>query len=204
MEEGVACLKKADEYLKTNIDVKVKMAGVLFREFNRFTEVQEIAHQVLKMQPKNSEILVLMGRVREKFEKPMEALEYYQQSIEVLQAVQPIDEKSLANSYFLLGQIHEKLKDFKKCAMSLKKCLTYDKRHFGACILLANLLASIGEGGRALKYFQHALKIDPESDNAHYGMGKTLQQFYPDRKGASIPHFEYIAKKDQNNYKVLA
>ena len=137
----------------TIIDVKVKMAGVLFREFNRFTEVQEIAHQVLKMQPKNSEILVLMGRVREKFEKPMEALEYYQSSIEVLQAVQPIDEKSLANSYFLLGQIHEKLKDFKKCAMSLKKCLTYDKRHFGACILLANLLASIGEGGRALKYF---------------------------------------------------
>ena len=78
MEEGVNCLKKADEYLKTNTDVKIKLAGVLFREFNKYIEVQEIALQVFKIQPKNAEMLVLMGRVKEKFDRLLEALDYFQ------------------------------------------------------------------------------------------------------------------------------
>ena len=60
----------------------------------------------------------------------------------------------------------EKLKDFKQSMLSFKKCLTIDQSHFGACIHLANLLANLGEGQRAAKYFKHAIKIDPESVNA--------------------------------------
>ena len=71
---------------------------------------------------------------------------------------------------------------------NFKKCLTLDNNHFGACIHLANLLANLGEGQRAAKYFKHAIKIDAESINAHFGLGKALQQYSED-KDAPIPHF---------------
>jgi tetratricopeptide (TPR) repeat protein len=80
-----------------------------------------------------------------------------------------------ANAFFYLGQCFEKLKEYKKCIMNFKKCLTLDNKNFAACIHLANLLANIGEGQRAAKYFKHAIKIDPDSLNAHFGLGKTLQ-----------------------------
>jgi tetratricopeptide (TPR) repeat protein len=74
----------------------------------------------------------------------------------------------------LLGNALEKVKEYKKCVLNYKKCLTLDTKHFGACIHLANLLANIGEGQRAAKYFKHAIKIDPKSVNALFGMGKAL------------------------------
>jgi len=66
------------------------------------------------------------------------------------------------------------MKEYKKCVLSYKKCLTLESEHFGACIHLANLLANIGEGQRAAKYFKHAIKINPNSVNANFGMGKAL------------------------------
>lgn len=84
--------------------------------------------------------------------------------------------------------------------MNYKKCLTLDNRHFGASIYLANLLANIGEGQRAAKYFKHALKIDPNSINARFGLAKTLQQF-SENKEAPIEHFKIVIEKDPNHYK---
>lgn len=69
---------------------------------------------------------------------------------------------------------HEKMKDFKQSMMCQKRCLTLDNNHLGACTHLANLLANLGEGERAAKYFKHALKIDPDSVNAHFGLGKAI------------------------------
>lgn len=69
---------------------------------------------------------------------------------------------------------YEKLKDFKKGMACYKKCLTMENNHFGACMHLASLLANLGEGERASKYFRHAIKIDNEAINAHFGLGKSL------------------------------
>ena len=90
---------------------------------------------------------------------------------------------------------YEKLKDFKKAMASFKKCLTMENNHFGACMHLASLLANLGEGERASKYFKHAIKIDGEAINAHFGLGKSIQQFAED-KNAPIPHFLEVIKRD--------
>lgn len=97
---------------------------------------------------------------------------------------------------------NEKMKDFKKSMQNFKKCLTVDNNHFGACIHLANLLANLGEGQRAAKYFKHALKIDEDSINAHFGLGKALQQYSED-KDAPIPHFEEVLKREPDHFKTL-
>ena len=53
----------------------------------------------------------------------------------------------------------------------------------------------MGEGQRSAKYFKHAIKIDPESVNAHFGLGKAIQQ-YSDDKQAPIAHFEEVLKRE--------
>lgn len=79
-------------------------------------------------------------------------------------------------------------------------CLQFDQDHFGACIHLANLLANLAEGQRAVKYFKHALKIDPDSINANFGIAKSLQQYSEDKE-APIPHFLRAIQKDAQHYK---
>jgi tetratricopeptide (TPR) repeat protein len=86
--------------------------------------------------------------------------------------------------------------------LNYKKSLTLDKNHYGATIRLANLLANLGEGQRAAKYFMHAIKVNPEEVNAHFGLGKAIQQ-YADDKDAPIEHFEEVLKRDPAHCKTL-
>ena len=112
--------------------------------------------------------------------------------------------------FFQLGGVFERSKDFKKAVLNYKKCLTIDNKHFGACIHLANLLANVGEGQRAAKYFKHAIKVASENPdsvgkdslvNAYFGLGKTLQQ-YSDNKDAPISPLEKVVKElDPTHYK---
>lgn len=42
-----------------------------------------------------------------------------------------------ANTHYLLGTCYERIKDHKKCQQHMKSCLSIDKNHFNACLLLA-------------------------------------------------------------------
>lgn len=104
------------------------------------------------------------------------------------QQIKGSDERPKSSTFFYLGQAYEQKKEYKKCLSNYKMCLQFDQDHFGACIHLANLLANLAEGQRAVKYFKHALKIDPDSINANFGIAKSLQQYSEDKE-APIPHF---------------
>jgi tetratricopeptide (TPR) repeat protein len=117
---------------------------------------------------------LLFGKLLEKKSQYTEAIEQFNNYLKI-EAEGNKDIPPKANTFFLIGDCYEKLKDIKKSVLNFKKCLTLDNRHFNSCIHLANLLANVGEGQRAAKYFKHAIKIDPESVNAHFGLGKALQ-----------------------------
>ena len=107
-----------------------------------------------------------------------------------------------ASCFFYLGSCYEKLKDYKLAMLNYKKCLTVDTNHLGATLYLGNLLANLGEGQRAAKYFKHAVKIDPESINGHFGLAKAIQQYSED-KTAPIYHFDEVLKRDPGHFKAL-
>ena len=58
---------------------------------------------------------------------------------------------------------------------------------------MANLLANLAEGQRAVKYFKHALKIDPDSVNANFGMAKALQQYSEGRDFPGPGHISFLS-----------
>lgn len=82
----------------------------------------------------------------------------------------------------------------------LKHCLVLDQEHFGACIHLATLLANTGENVKAAKYFKHAIKLDPNSVPANFGLAKTFN-FITNMAEQSIPIYERIIKLDNKHYK---
>lgn len=155
----------------------VKLAGVLFQENGTEADIhfcRDLLEKVIKLEPDNAEALLLMGKTYHKLGEWEKAIYMLESSIRI-QAEDPNLGPPKSNAFYFVGMCHEKLKDFKRSMQNFKKCLTLDQNHFGSCIHLANLLANLGEGQRAAKYFKHAIKIDSESINAHFGLGKALQ-----------------------------
>lgn len=68
-----------------------------------------------------------------------------------------------------------------------RQCLSIDTEHFGACLHLAAILANQGDTSKAKKYFAHALKLEPKSVPANFGLGKILQSTNEDLE-AAIKH----------------
>lgn len=119
----------------------------------------------------------MLGKIQDRKGLNIEAIETFTHALK-LQTAQTTPKPGV---FFHIASCHERLKDYKKAVLNYKKCLTLDPRHFGASLHLANLLANVGEGQRAAKYFKHALKVAQEGEvskdlivNAEFGLGKTL------------------------------
>ena len=125
------------------------------------------------LEPNNAEALLLSGKIDHKLREWQSSIDALEKAI-IVQAEDSGQGPPKSNSFYYIGMCNEKMKDFKKSIQNFKKCLTIDNNHFGACIHLANLLANLGEGQRAAKYFKHAIKIDVDSINAYFGLGKAL------------------------------
>lgn len=143
----------------------------------------------------------MKGKLLHRSEEYKEALKFFEFAVQQ-QADDDQQNPPRANCFFYSGNCYEKLKDFKQAILSYKKCLTIDNNYLGAAIHLANLLANLGEGQRAAKYFKHAIKIDNSSVNAHFGLAKAIQQ-YSDDKTAPIQHFEEVLRREPEHYKAL-
>lgn len=172
------------------MEVLSKLAQVLFREKagekgndHIIDESLALARRAIALKPKDCEVQLLIAKALDRKGMFHESVEAFNQAIK-LQSEQANGQPPKANVFFQLGGVYERAKEFKKAVLNYKKCLTLDTKHFGACIHLANLLANVGEGQRAAKYFKHAIKVATENPsgigkesliNAYFGLGKTLQ-----------------------------
>ena len=169
-------MKRSNELIPENTEIMIKLAGVLYQEGGSSADIEkctELLERATKLEPDNAEALLLIGKVYHKQSEWEKAIKALDKAIKI-QAEDPNQGPPKANSFYYIGMCNEKMKEFKKSMQNFKKCLTIDNNHFGACIHLANLLANLGEGQRAAKYFIHAIKIDSESINAYFGLGKAL------------------------------
>ena len=104
------------------------------------------------------------------------------------------------SAFFYYGVFLQHNKEFDEAIRNLKQCLAIDTENFGACIHLASLLANTGESKKAAKYYKHALKLDPNSIEANFGMGKILHAI-TSIGGSSIPYFKKVLESDPNYFK---
>lgn len=157
--------------LPSNEDVSLKLANIIFSEL---PDTIENNNKILSLIGKDSvEALILKGKILQRKEDYDAAIKMFDTAL-FMQVEDNDESPPKASCFFYLGNCYEKLKEFKPAIMNYKKCLTVDNNHLGATLYLANLLANMGEGQRAAKYFKHAIKIDPESINGHFGLAKAI------------------------------
>ena len=77
-----------------------------------------------------------------------------------------------------------------------------DKEHFWACLHYATLLGELREYQKAIKYFKHARKLNPESVPANFGYGKTLQ-ILTNNPEVAKEYYEFCIQRDPNHYKAF-
>jgi tetratricopeptide (TPR) repeat protein len=75
---------------------------------------------------------------------------------------------------YLKGVASEGIFDYKQATVSYKKCLTLDLNNLQASTALGLLLVNQREADRALKYFNHTLKVDPTFVPALIGTAKAI------------------------------
>ena len=85
------------------------------------------------MKTKNPDAFMLLGKLMDKKEENGKAAEYFTMAIKYYAELDPKNPPS-PSCFFYLAQSLEKLKEFKKCILNYKKCLTIDNNHFGASI----------------------------------------------------------------------
>ena len=136
----------------------------------------------------NSETILILARVYDKLNMFKEATEFYKKAIK-----EP--KKKNINAYFFFAQMLEREKKFEDALSNYKLCMRHDKDNFGACLHLANLLSHLNEHQKALKYFQHAYKLDAGSIAANYGLGKCMINSTGNYAGA-VKFFKYVVDKD--------
>ena len=102
----------------------------------------------------------------------------------------------------LLGKAQKKFHDYQSSITSFKKCLALDVNNFGPSIQLANLLAELGEGQCAAKYYQNAIRIKPDSTAAHFGLILAVLR-HPNGSEACAQHLKEILRHDPDNLSAL-
>jgi len=148
VEAGIKHLDSANRQQPENVEIMVKLAGVLFQENGKQQDLlkcKQLLTKAVSLEASNAEALLLQGKVLHKLGEWRPSIEALEDAVRI-QAEDPNQGPPKPNAFYYIGMCNEKMKDFKKSMQNFKKCLTLDSNHFGACIHLANLLANLGEG----------------------------------------------------------
>lgn len=193
--EGIDYLKKANEIDKDNTDIIIKYAEELVKLNDKAKG--EMALELL-MKAKGShhgnvEILICLAKVYDK-------LDNIKLAISILEEANAYSEfYSNPNRLFILAMLYEKDKNYHKSIEIYKLILAKNKEHLQSMIHLAFILQNAREYKRAFKYFQFALKIDPNLPAAHFGLGRIYQAMRNFTDAES--HYLQCALSDRDNYR---
>ncbi len=76
----------------------------------------------------------------------------------------------LALTYLSIGRIHQEAGRMKLAERNYRRSLDAGPRVF-TCVFLAVLLAELGRDQEAKKYYERALALEPDYEEAHYNLG---------------------------------
>ncbi len=203
-EKGLVQMRRSIGGGETNIYNQIKLSEVLMRQddVTQQKEAVDILNKTLKQNPDCIDAMVVLGRAYERLNDIPSAKQVYERAVAVPNCQN-------VSAFFYLGVLLDKCKEFDRAISMLKQCLAIDTENFGACIHLATLLANTGENKKAAKYFKHALRLNPKSVPANFGMGKILHAITGVNSGgsnvsqlaASIQYFKTVLELDPNYYK---
>jgi tetratricopeptide (TPR) repeat protein len=118
-------------------------------------------------------------------------------SIEYINKVLKIDQYN-AKAYFMKGMNYKDLKDTAKAISSMQTAVEQDQNYYHAYMQLG-ILTAARKNPLALQYYKNAIRIQPNSIDTWYAIGKFYQDS-GDWENAIRTYNELIALDSQNKY----
>jgi tetratricopeptide (TPR) repeat protein/predicted Ser/Thr protein kinase len=166
--------------------VQFILAG-LYEDTSALDQARDHYTQVLKVDPKDVEALLAIGRVENKSGNPQGGLEYMNRALTLAIQLDNLEEKAtilqaIGVAYWLLNKPDEALRNYQE-SLAIKRRIG-DKRGMAVSLNnIAQLQELSGDSGQALKSYQEALQLRREIGDKK-GVGDTLidlGDFYHDR-----------------------
>jgi len=173
--------KQAYALDSTNAAHALGLSDCLF-ELNNADGAIGILKNYLKHDPKNTDILMNLGIDYFLLPKPQ-----YQKAIEALNEILKIDVQN-AEAYFYKGMIYKESGDTTKAISNFQTAVETEPDFYDAYMQIG-LLYAAQDNDIAIKYFDNAINLNANSNEAHYAKAK----YYQD-KGRISEAIEYYKK----------
>lgn len=153
------------KYLMTNVDL------CFFQ--NKTGRAKQLLERVLRTDPKNADARLRLGEL-------YIYVRQYQPALYQLDTLLMQNENN-ARAYFMKGMVFKETGDTAKAVSSMQTAVEQDPDYYNAYIQLG-ILHAAKHSKLAVEYYMNALKIQPNSEEAIYNLGK----FYQDEEQYAI------------------
>lgn len=173
MQNGIEYLKLAERVLNNSFDLKLKLSQALFQN-NQTEECIESAQRALQLSDDSNsfDAHMLYGKALLRNREASAAAFQFKMVIDLCDS-SDMKEKRL-NAMFYLGQSYDMQQNFPKAIETFKRALFEDEKFITAAVHLATVLQVAGDDRRSMRYYLHALDVDPDCIAANYGLARLI------------------------------
>jgi tetratricopeptide (TPR) repeat protein len=190
-EEAMGDVGRAMKIDSTKAKYYVTLADVYFAS-NKTRLAKETLEITVKKFPSNTEALLKLAEL-------YYLVRQYENAITNINKALKIDE-NMANAYFLKGSVFKEMGDTAKAISSLQTAIEQDNKFFDAYLDIGILYAT-RKNPIAFEYFNNALRINPNSENAVFAKAKLLQDL--NKIDESITLYKEILVRNKDNSDAL-
>lgn len=138
----------------------------LYFATNQSGDAKNTLEKCIALDPKNVDALLKLAELYLYVRKSDKSIEYINQALRI--------DKYNAKAYFMKGMNFKDLKDTSKAISSMQTAVEQDQQYYDAYMQLGILTAAINNK-LAIDYYKNAIRIQPKSAEAWYGLGKFYQ-----------------------------
>lgn len=180
LEEAVNDLLIASKLDSLNPDLYIDLADLQLK-LGRSGKAKKALERCLEYNPENTDAMIRLANI-------YFYVKDYKRSMEWLNKCQKVD-RNLAQIYFTKGMIYRENEDTENAIKNFQIAVEKEPDYYDAYILLG-LLHAQTKDSLAIAYYQHAIRIIPNSVEAHYNLAMYYQQ--NDLITRALKEYDYI------------
>jgi len=163
--------------------IKAMQSALHYYQNGDLEHAGRICRDILKKQPKNPDVLHLLGVISYQSRNYGAAIQYFKKSL----IINPAN----SETYYNLGRVFQHIGEIGKAIDSFQNALEYNPYSVDACLNLGNLFQEKKEFDEAIQYYQKAIQINPSFAGVYYNLGVVLQEkeqmeWFPENWGKII------------------
>lgn len=165
LEEGFSDINKALSIDSSKAAYFLTLSDLYFVG-NKTSLAKTALEKAIKLDGKNTEAMLKLAELHLYVQQYDKSIEYINMALKV--------DQYIAKAYFIKGMNYKEMKDTAKAISSMQTAVEQDQQYYQAFMQLGLLCASIKDP-LAAQYYKNAIRIQPKSYEAWYGMGKYYQ-----------------------------